>query len=109
MQGFLNAPQAYNPNKHPVIVNPSEDTKLKQIPGVELAKRDSLTVMKLIMLNTCNKILILNSIRTRVKLKFPSTSKQKYNSKFQEFKTIRILKIQKKKTTKFGQKKHYPK
>ena len=33
------------------------------------------------------------------KLKFILTSKQKYNSKFQEFETVQILKIQK--TTKF--------
>ena len=33
------------------------------------------------------------------KLKFPFTSKQKYNSKFQEFETIRILKIQKRRNS----------
>ena len=41
-------------------MNPSEDTKLKHIPGVELAEGDSLTVMKLKMLNTCKKINFVN-------------------------------------------------
>ena len=34
----------------------------------------------------------LNSNPYHYKLKFPSTSKQKFNSKFQEFETVRILK-----------------
>ena len=38
----------------------------------------------------------LNSNPYHYNLKFPSTSKQKYNSKFQEFETVQILRIQKK-------------
>ena len=38
----------------------------------------------------------LNSNPYHYKLKFISTSKQKYNSKFQEFETVWTLKIQKK-------------
>lgn len=53
IQGFLKAPHAYNANKQPVIVSPRDETKLKHIPAVVLAKGDSLTVIKLITLNTC--------------------------------------------------------
>ena len=42
----------------------------------------------------------LNSNPYHYKLKFPSTSKEKFNSKFQEFEAVRILK----KATKFGPK-----
>ena len=42
----------------------------------------------------------LNSNPYHYELKFILTSKQKYNSKFQEFETVRTLKIQK--ATKFG-------
>ena len=42
----------------------------------------------------------LNSNAFHYKLKFISTSKQKYNSKFQEFETVRTIEIRK--TTKFG-------
>ena len=50
-----------------------------------------------------DSFLKINSNPYHYILKFILTSKQKYNSKFQEFETVRNLKIQK--TTKFGPKK----
>ena len=48
-----------------------------------------------------------NSNLYHYKLNFPSTSKQKYNSKFQEFETVRMFKTQK--NDQIWTKKHYPK
>ena len=53
--------------------------------------------------DNCNSLSKLNSNPYRYKLKFISTSKQKYNLKFQEFQNVKPSKYEK--TTKFDQKK----
>ena len=79
----------------------SAQTQIEALDGQISRDRE-----KLLKLREDKKILLekvsllinskLNSNPYPYKLKFPSTSKQMYNSKFQEFEIVRILKIQKK-------------